>query len=108
MVPAVTISNARQVSWRDPSGHVVIQDGRVFRAVAPHVATRLGAILDSAWYGELVSSGSVVASDMLERPPPGIEGGERWTWIEHPRLGFPTYPHEITPLQLWDAGILTL
>ncbi len=34
--------------------------------------------------------------------------GAPWRWLEHERIEFPVYPHEITALQLYDAAKLTL
>jgi len=38
----------------------------------------------------------------------GARPGIAWRWLEHERIEFPAYPHEITALQLYDAAKLTL
>lgn len=99
---------SRQLSWRDPSGFVVREGERILRAVVPEDAQRLDDLMEMQWYQRHVENGSIPDSCWLPEPPRDFPRGERYRWIEHRVLAFPSYPHEITALQLYDAARLTL
>jgi SAM-dependent methyltransferase len=100
--------SSQRLSWRDPSGFVVRDGARILRAVvgdAIPIATRL---LAADWLQSHIKAGRLPASRWVEyssvESPPGVDV----RWIEHERLAFPAYPHEISALQLFDAAKLTL
>jgi SAM-dependent methyltransferase len=105
---AININTMEQISWRDPAGFVAKLDGRIFRAVNVHKVAELQALLESAWYCDGVQQGWFPASAWVNSPAPATVGTAQIRWLEHRAVAFPCYPHEITSLQLYDAGKLTL
>ncbi len=97
-----------QLSWRDPSGFVLRQEGRIFRAVVPEVALNLRKLLNSPWVRARIDGGTIQNSSWLSEGPRGYPQENQFHWLEHEVLDFPCYPHEITALQLYDAARLTL
>jgi hypothetical protein len=105
------ISSApRQLSWRDPDGFVVRIGQRIVRAVNPERVSIIERLLQSDWLQVQMRSGRVSRSwwteDMPAQCNPVASAVGRW--LEHERVEFPIYPHEITALQLYDAAKLTL
>jgi SAM-dependent methyltransferase len=101
-------SKPQQLSWRDPSGFVISFEGRILRAVAIAKAEQTRALIQSPWMARLMAEGSIPTTAVAVNLPPAVEQTEQWFWLEHHALPFPCYPHEITALQLFDAGQLTL
>lgn len=97
-----------QISWRDPSGFVLREGGRIFRAIAPEAVRQVRRLLDSPWFHARVEKGDIPASKWLSAVPRNYPQADRSLWLEHDVLSFPCYPHEITALQLYDAAKLTL
>jgi SAM-dependent methyltransferase len=100
--------NAEALSWRDPSGFVVRDQGRILRAVLPEKATQTRALLAEAWMQRLMAAGLVPRTAELAGPAPVLDDASDWLWLEHEEIPFPCYPHETTALQLHDAADLTL
>ena len=98
----------RQLSWRDPDGFVVEQGERIFRAVAAGRADEIDRLISSAWFQRRVDSGSMVASRWVQSSEVAYPSAREFRWLEHTRLNFPCYPHEITAPQLHDSAVLTL
>jgi len=96
------------LSWRDPDGYVVNIDGEIMRAVAIGKAEPTRALIHAPWMARLMGDGVVPGTVELANPPPAVEQADRWMWLQHEALAFPCYPHEITALQLYDSGQLTL
>jgi SAM-dependent methyltransferase len=101
-------SKPQQVSWRDPSGFVLSYEGRILRAVAIEKAEQTTALIRTPWMARLIEEGFVPSAVEATNLPQIMEQTEQWFWLEHHPLPFPCYPHEITALQLFDAGQLTL
>ncbi len=99
---------SKVLSWRDPDGFVVTVGGRILRAVLKEKAEQIRSLLSAPWLSGLVAEGLVPRTVELANPPPVMEGMDRWMWLEHDVLPFPCYPHEVSALQLHDAGQLTL
>jgi SAM-dependent methyltransferase len=97
-----------RLSWRDPDGFVIDVDGRILRAVAGEKEAEIRELLAAPWVQRLIAEGALPGTVVLENPPPVMDGMDRWLWLEHDTLLFPCYPHEISALQLFDAGRLTL
>jgi SAM-dependent methyltransferase len=106
----VTSTAAQQLSWRDPAGFVVREGDRIFRAINPDHIADVEQLLASSWLQTHMQSGRISRSWWTENGPQGFDvsqcGAVRW--LEHERIVFPIYPHEITALQLYDAAKLTL
>jgi SAM-dependent methyltransferase len=96
------------LSWRDPDGFVVRDRGRILRAVTLEKRDQTRALLDSPWMRELMRTGVIPHTVELTQAVPSAADDGRWFWLEHEELTFPCYPHEITALQLYDSGQLTL
>lgn len=97
-----------KLSWRDPSGFVVKKDNRIFRAVSTHKVPEVEALIASTWYQEGVENGTFPSSTWLDGQSAPVIDTAQFGWLEHRAIAFPCYPHEITALQLYDAGKLTL
>jgi SAM-dependent methyltransferase len=98
----------KTLSWRDPDGFVVRFGTRILRAVSLDKAAQTVELLGSSWMTELMTEGVIPKTVVLADPPQAMEHPGRWLWLEHEVLAFPCFPHEITALQLFDAGLLTL
>lgn len=97
----------QRASFRDPAGFVVRDGERIFRAVHGAAVPNLERLLASPWLRSHIEAGRIPATQWREKGPEG-----HWStdvrWMEHERLSFPAYPHEISALQLFDAAELTL
>ncbi len=99
-------------SFRDPSGHVFLRDGHVFRAVDDACHSTLRELDAAGLLGELVRDNRVVATEFINDPAlaealaaehPGYR-----RFLRHERIEPVTYPYEWTVSMLADAGLLTL
>ncbi len=102
------IDALEKLSWRDPSGFVIRKDRRIFRAVNVHKASEVQALMESTWYKTYVAQGVFPAAEWVVNQVDGLMDSEQIRWLEHRAITFPCYPHEVTALQLYDAGKLTL
>jgi SAM-dependent methyltransferase len=100
----------RQVSWRDPAGFVVLEGNRILRNVAHDHVAMVESLLANDWLQAHMRAGRVARSWWTQDPPAGASSGspQNSRWLEHERVEFPAFPHEITALQLHDAAKLTL
>jgi SAM-dependent methyltransferase len=96
------------LSWRDPDGFVVKFGARILRAVTLEKAAQTIELLGTSWMQEMMADGTIPRTVVLAEPPQVMEQSERWLWLEHEVLPFPCFAHEVTALQLYDAGILTI
>jgi SAM-dependent methyltransferase len=88
-------------SFRDPSGYVEFTPTEVVRHIYPADAESALRFLRSALVQQWQSSGRMIAGEIEERP-----GSE--LLVRHPRLFFPSYPWEWSPVQWRAAAHLTL
>jgi hypothetical protein len=98
----------QRLSWRDPDGFVVNAHGRILRAVAPAKAAQIRSLLEAPWIARLIAEGVLPRTVETSDPPQLLQDTGDWVWLEHDLLPFPCHAHEITALQLYDAGDLTL
>jgi len=98
----------QRLSWRDPSGFVVREGQRVFRAVASSSVALTLQLLDADWFQRHMQVGHIPQSWWIEHGPAGYPEPFEGRWIEHTPLTFAAYPHEISALQLHEAATLTL
>ena len=84
-------------SFRDPSGYVFQQDGRVFRAIDAPCAAILRVLSGKGALARLVADGLVVPTEILPSSPlterlvrehPGYD-----QFLEHQRIQPVTYPY---------------
>lgn len=81
-------------SFRDPSGQVLLRDGRVFRTVMPRAAHDYEFVKNSGFPKELENQGLLVASVEVNRDHVGSWGRDATLVLEHPKLPFISYPYE--------------
>jgi len=102
------VTESEILSWRDPAGFVVNIQGRILRAVHVDKTAQTQELLRTPWMLQLIADG-VVPKTFEVAAPPALSGvGGEWFWLEHEVVEFPCYPQEITALQLYDSGLLTL
>ena len=113
-----TPAHLQEISWRDPSGHLLILNGEVLRLVKPVGVPDVTVFLRSAAGQRLLQSGRVVQTEILageqaERAltafqpyaPARVRGA---LILRHERIPFPSFPYEWPPEMLHAAGVLTL
>jgi len=94
-------------SYRDPSGHVHIEQNRVFRTVTPFGSEEYRAVRDSGALSSLVQRRMLVeAQEIKDAPLRGI--GKDDLVLEHPRLPIISYPYEWPFEALKAAALLHL
>ena len=95
-------------SFRDPSGHVFVDEGRVYRTVNKCAVDDYLASRDSAAVAGLIEDGLLIASDEIDVSTIGnVEPGAEFL-LEHPRLPIISYPYEWPFSALKDAAIAHL
>jgi ribosomal protein L11 methylase PrmA len=93
-------------SFRDPSGHVLISDGRLLRQVNLIYKDSFDRLVSSGLYDELTGQALLVAHQEVtpgEHPDP-----QAYKLIEPEWLPFISYPYEWSFSQLKDAALATL
>lgn len=106
-------------SFRDPSGRLLVIDGRVIRLVNQSGVTDLNAFLATKAANLFQESGRLVRTKRLEEsearsilggrdPGDVIEDATYSMALEHERIPFQNFPYEWPPEMLHDAGLLTL
>jgi SAM-dependent methyltransferase len=103
------------VSFRDPSGRVVIAENRAFRVVDNDYQDTVAAFLATQLCSDLVQNEALILTRsvadpdlreqliriaMPQRPDAMV--------LEHEHIAFPSYPYEWPPEMLYAAGELTL
>lgn len=108
------------VSFRDPAGTCCVLPNRVLRWVSAAARDEFEAFLNSPTAAALEQRSLILATRRLtpdERqaltadpsiPPGWLPADPAAALFEHPRIPFPSYPHEWPPEMLWEAGRLTL
>jgi SAM-dependent methyltransferase len=106
-------------SFRDPSGRLVLLDGRAIRFVNTEGRETFQAAWESPSVREFMERGRIVASRVVESDEAeqlralaakrGLDlAHDVEVVLEHEHLVLPTYPYEWSPQMLYEAGILTL
>jgi SAM-dependent methyltransferase len=103
----VTQPGIERVSWRDPDGFVLRVNDRLLRGVTIEKAEQTRELLREPWMVRLIGERTIPVTVEISDAPL-VEAADKWLWLEHEPLPFPIYPHEITALQLFDSGELTL
>src|SRR6185312_8370258 len=89
-------------TFRDPAGSLRIKGEQVLRTVKAEYAPEALRFLNSKTAARWIGEGRMVESRVLSC------GENQPLLLEHPRVFFPSYPWEWTPLQLMAAAELTL
>jgi 2-polyprenyl-3-methyl-5-hydroxy-6-metoxy-1,4-benzoquinol methylase len=99
-------------SFRDPVGRVFFDGDEVIRVVAASAREQVEEFLDLAAVAEWQTTGRLIAADPVEstRQLNGLGEfvSEGDLVFSHPRVWFPSYPHEWPSEMLEAAGRLTL
>lgn len=88
-------------SFRDPSGHVFIKKGRIFRQVNKIYFPQFNKLINSGLYKHLLKEHLIVKHKIISKSDDKIV-------IEHKKVPFITYPYEWSFTMLKDAALLTL
>ena len=89
-------------SFRDPASRVVLGDSTVTRILDERGLADWRALQASDFFGRATAHGRLIATTEVDAPE-GAAGA-----LEHPRIGFITYPFEWTFSMLRDAALLQL
>lgn len=81
-------------SFRDPSGSVFIDGGRVIRTVTEHAAANFEALRKSGFLTELIRAGTLLDAEEIPPSSVGFRPEDARFVLEHPRLPFVSYPYE--------------
>lgn len=92
-------------SFRDPGGYVSVGKDRVIRTVLPEGLSNLNACLNSSVARRFVEDGALIATHPLDSDSAAAQSE---VLVEHPRIAFPSYPHEWPSAMLHAAAELTL
>jgi SAM-dependent methyltransferase len=96
-------------SFRDPGGHVILQEDRVLRVVNKLGDSELSPFLASAVGRRLRETGALVRTERASGDLTQLAASiSDCAVYEHERIPFPSYPSEWPPEMLHAAGVLTL
>lgn len=91
-------------SFKDPSGHVFIKDGQVFRRINECYLDTYCQVRDSGLFKELIDKRLLIEHEVVSG-----NGGDDSHIIIRPRMiGFISYPYEWSFSQMKDAALATL
>ena|SRR5215204_2847272 len=101
------------VSFRDPSGHLIIKGNRVYRVVAEAASNATRKFLAAPLSAELIEKKLLVDTKQIDGDEilPQLSGSFRQRAglvLEHEATKFASYPYEWSPEMLYAAGELTL
>ncbi len=92
-------------SFRDPSGHVLISDNRVFRSINEVAREDYEAVRDKGVLSKAIEEGYLINFEELDKPDWPIETLGVAYMVEHPRLPYISYPYEWSFSQLKAAAL---
>jgi ribosomal protein L11 methylase PrmA len=93
-------------SFRDPSGFLFTRSGSLYRQVNQAYRIHYERLVESGFYQELVTSGRMVAHQVVDIPAEVPELA--YQVIQPERIPFISYPYEWSFSQLRDAALCTL
>lgn len=113
-IQPVAPSGERLVSFRDPSGQLVVSRNRVFRLVTDDAWDSTDRFLSTPLSKQLIGEGKLIETERID--PQAIQiilngDSEHSPYskvLEHRLIGFASYPYEWPPEMLLAAGELTL
>jgi len=92
-----------KASFRDPSGRVFEENGKILRTVTKYYRPHYDALMSFGLYKELTGAGLLVPHEELESVPNGC-----YKLISPRKIEFISYPYEWPFSLLKDAALLTL
>lgn len=95
-------------SFRDPAGRVLVDNGRVYRAIFEPGREAFEKARDAGVYSWAIGAGHLVAMEDVAPDTLVWEGEVPAYLIEHPALDFISYPYEWTFSQLKRAALFHL
>lgn len=103
----------QQVSFRDPSGSLVVTKSHVLRALNEDGRAEFEKVAALPAWRDLLASGDVVSTRVVGRDEADPVAREALPFepallLEHERIAFPTYPYEWPPEMLHAAGLATV
>lgn len=93
-------------SFKDPSGFVFEQEGKIYRQVNQYYAHAYQQLMESGLYKHLTSHQQLIPHEEINENL--TQTGEWFTTLLPERVPYITYPYEWCFEQLQDAGLLTL
>ena len=85
-------------SFRDPSGFIFKQDGKLYRQVNQSYASEYSLLIDSGLYAKLTKAGLLISHEESDLSP--IEPAQAFKVIQPEYIPFVSYPYE------WSFGLL--
>src|SRR3990167_9554388 len=96
-------------SFRDPSGHVFLKDGLVFRRINISYKENYEFLLESGLYKELVEKKLLIPHEELKKEHfPSEVNNNLYKIIKPSQIDFNSYPYEWSFSMLQEAAITTL
>jgi hypothetical protein len=95
-------------SFRDPSNRVLLDGDRVFRGLDPTAAEDFASLSASVFFAQALEQGQLVATQVLDTPPPQLLDAGWQAVLEHTRIPVVSYPYEWPFAMLRDAALLQL
>ncbi len=92
-------------SFRDPSGFIFVEAGRLYRQVNPEYRQHYELLLSSGTYDHLVQRGMLVSHQEVSV---ASRAADAFRILEPTRIPFVSYPYEWSFSQLKKAALLTL
>ena len=99
-------SNPLTSSFRDPSGFLFTRSGNLYRQINQVYRSHYERLMESGLYQDLVTSGRLVAHQVVDIPAEVPELA--YQVIQPERIPFISYPYEWSFSQLKDAALGTL
>lgn len=104
----MTDGGADAGSFRDPSGRVILRDGRVFRTVMPGAREDFDFVRNGGFLARQIAQGRVIDESRVDAGLIGAAAQGADLVLEHPRLAFVSYPYEWPFAALQAAALLQL
>jgi len=95
-------------SFRDPSGYVFLQNGRIFRTVNPCASQDFLFVEGTGLPEKLIAKGWLINTQIVDPRVFGEEVSKAQFVLEHPRIPFVSYPYEWSFSALKAAALLHL
>jgi SAM-dependent methyltransferase len=95
-------------SFRDPSNRVLLDGDRVFRGLDRTATEDFASLSASAFFARSIEQGQLVATQVLDAPPPQLLDTGWRTVLEHTRIPVVSYPYEWPFAMLRVAALLQL
>jgi hypothetical protein len=98
--------NRQAGSFRDPSGHIIIRNGEVFRQVNKGYKEHYDLLISSGLYHSLVDDGLLIPHEEIESEPDNLP--QLYKLLKPERIKFISYPYEWSFSEFKGAALATL